>query len=242
MSLLGQILELFARILSPLLHRLPLPPFRGVDRAFAPASRFLREVAGPGGTLLVIGGIRDTDRAHFLPHFRPVIVDLVPGTGVSVRCDAHRLPFRDASMDAAMAQGVLNHVTEARRVLAEVWRVVRPGGALYANTAFLLAHHPAPIDRIRFTGEGWKHLLEGWEIHNLAASAGPLGAIYLLTLHILQHAVRPRHLRFMAWFLAGHLLRPLWWLDRLALRHPWSIEGAAAIYVLATRPGEAKPR
>ena len=83
---------------------------------------------------------------------------------------------------------------------------------------------------------------EGWQIRTVAASVGPLGALYLLILHILQRAVRPPHLRFMVWFLAGHLLRPLWWLDGLALRHPWSLEGAAAIHVLATRPGATKPR
>ena len=99
-----------------------------MDRAFAPASRFLRDVAGPGGTLLVPGGIRDTDRVHFLPHFRPVVVDLVPAPGVSVRCDAHRLPFRDASMDAAMAQGILNCAWEARRIMTEWKRVARLGG------------------------------------------------------------------------------------------------------------------
>lgn len=104
------------------------------------------------------------------------------------------------------------------------------------NTAFLLAHHPAPIDRSRLTVEGWTALLKGWEVQELGASVGPFGAIYLLIQYVCQSAFSDRHLAFAVWFLAGHALRPLLWLDRLTASRAWAAGGAAAIYALAVKP------
>lgn len=42
--------------------------------------------------------------------------------------DVYRLPFPDASFDAAFAHAVLMHLREPVRALAEVRRVLRPGG------------------------------------------------------------------------------------------------------------------
>lgn len=42
--------------------------------------------------------------------------------------DAHSLDFPEASFDAAIAHTLISHVTEPSKVLAEMARVVRPGG------------------------------------------------------------------------------------------------------------------
>jgi SAM-dependent methyltransferase len=46
------------------------------------------------------------------------------------QADAHRLPFDDHSMDRARADRVLMHVADPAAVLAELHRVLRPGGLL----------------------------------------------------------------------------------------------------------------
>jgi SAM-dependent methyltransferase len=43
------------------------------------------------------------------------------------------LPFADASFDVVYSFQVLEHVQDPRRVLAEAWRVLKPGGTLYCN-------------------------------------------------------------------------------------------------------------
>jgi ubiquinone/menaquinone biosynthesis C-methylase UbiE len=45
--------------------------------------------------------------------------------------DAERLPFADASFDAVFDFGVLHHVPEWQRGVAEVRRVLRPGGTFF---------------------------------------------------------------------------------------------------------------
>jgi ubiquinone/menaquinone biosynthesis C-methylase UbiE/uncharacterized protein YbaR (Trm112 family) len=49
-----------------------------------------------------------------------------------VQGDVLRLPFRDGVFDLAFCDGVLHHTPEPARGFAELARVVRPGGAVYA--------------------------------------------------------------------------------------------------------------
>ncbi len=52
-------------------------------------------------------------------------------TNVEVRDgDATRLPVADSSIDVVISNGVLNLVPEKRRAIAEIARVLRPGGRL----------------------------------------------------------------------------------------------------------------
>jgi ubiquinone/menaquinone biosynthesis C-methylase UbiE len=48
--------------------------------------------------------------------------------------DVQRLPFADASFDVVIAAWMLYHVPDVSQGLREIWRVLRPGGALFAVT------------------------------------------------------------------------------------------------------------
>jgi len=48
----------------------------------------------------------------------------------TVRVDAERLPFRDASFDLVLGHAVLHHIPDLSRALAEFARVLAPGGTL----------------------------------------------------------------------------------------------------------------
>ena len=67
---------------------------------------------------------------------RPVYaLDLTPGKPVpegvpAVMGDAHTIPFKDQSIDALAFQFVLLWVRDPVLVLAEAWRVLRPGGVV----------------------------------------------------------------------------------------------------------------
>lgn len=58
------------------------------------------------------------------------------GTGAQfARGDAHRLPFADATLDAASCYGALYLIPDPFAALAEMVRVVRPGGRLAVMTS-----------------------------------------------------------------------------------------------------------
>jgi SAM-dependent methyltransferase len=69
-----------------------------------------------------------------------------------VEMDAHRLTFADASFDTVCISNSLHHVVDPAPVLAEMLRVLRPGGHLVINemyrdeqsetqTTYVLLHH-----------------------------------------------------------------------------------------------------
>ncbi len=61
------------------------------------------------------------------PGLHYVSADLSPGRA-ALRCDIRRIPLADASFDALLCNHVLEHVPDDRRAMAELCRVLRPGG------------------------------------------------------------------------------------------------------------------
>jgi ubiquinone/menaquinone biosynthesis C-methylase UbiE len=72
--------------------------------------------------------------------------------------DAAAIAVADASYDAVFDFGIIHHVPDWRRVLAEVYRVLRPGGRFYAEEVLRpFSLHPLirrllehPLDRNSF--------------------------------------------------------------------------------------------
>jgi ubiquinone/menaquinone biosynthesis C-methylase UbiE len=48
-------------------------------------------------------------------------------------CDAKRLPFTDSAFGAVMSNSIVHHIPEPAAVLAEMVRVVAPGGVLFVR-------------------------------------------------------------------------------------------------------------
>lgn len=65
----------------------------------------------------------------------PRMVELTQARGIDARvADVQQLPFDDAAFDAVVAAWMLYHVQDIDRGLAEIARVLRPGGRLVAVT------------------------------------------------------------------------------------------------------------
>jgi SAM-dependent methyltransferase len=79
---------------------------------------------------------------------------------VDVTCDVGRgLPFRDGVFDTVLASDVLEHVYEARALIAEIARVLKLGGHIIINTPFMYKLHEIPHDYHRFTAFSLKRML-----------------------------------------------------------------------------------
>ncbi len=123
-----------------------------------------RIVAGwPAGTrVLDLGGHRVAKRGTFdLARFgfRVVCLNLTGDKRPDVRGDANTLPFRDATFDAVVCAEVLEHVGDPRHVIAEVERVLKPGGSFVATVPFLVHIHGDPQDYGRYTDTFWRMVL-----------------------------------------------------------------------------------
>ncbi len=99
-----------------------------------------RALVGAGGRELVDIGGGTGNYALALAHegWQPTVVDRsaqmlaqASAKGLeTVRANATRLPFTDASFDAAMLVSMLHHLDDPAHALAEAKRVLRPGGRL----------------------------------------------------------------------------------------------------------------
>jgi len=67
---------------------------------------------------------------YFAELSRPAAAALAARGGNATRADIAALPYRDAAFDLVCAFDIVEHVAEDRRALAEIARVLRPGGAL----------------------------------------------------------------------------------------------------------------
>jgi SAM-dependent methyltransferase len=73
---------------------------------------------------------------------------------------ADDLPIQDWLFDAVINTQVLEHVAEPARVLAELFRVLRPGGTLYLSVPLVWELHEEPHDYYRYTPHSLRYLLE----------------------------------------------------------------------------------
>ena len=104
--------------------------------------------------------------------------------------EGERLPFRGGSFDSCIAIEVLEHVPDPNCVVAEMRRVLRPGGTLMITVPFVGELHQTPYDYRRFTIFGIERLLQdhGFVIEktlargNFTAAAGRVLAHWLYRL------------------------------------------------------------
>ena len=91
-------------------------------------------------------------------HDNVVYVDVVSYPTTDVRAVGERLPFADATFDAAISYAVLEHVRDPFACAAEIGRVVRPGGRIVIGAPFLFPYHGYPHHYYNMTMQGLTEL------------------------------------------------------------------------------------
>jgi SAM-dependent methyltransferase len=131
-------------------------------------ARAVGEVFDLPAPILEIGSYQvegQKDIADIRPFFsgRPYIgVDVRPGPGVDQVADVESLPHADASIGTVIALSTFEHVPHFWRGLEEIYRVLRPDGALFISCPFNVHIHNYPSDYWRFTPESFEILLRDY--------------------------------------------------------------------------------
>ena len=114
-------------------------------------------------------------------YVHPKLVNLNIGLfpNVHVVGDAYELPYADNSVDAVHCEAVLEHLEFPNEAVAEMFRVLRPGGQLFAATPFMQHFHAYPNHFQNFTLIGHKRLFEraGFEVVSAGVCVGPTYAV-----------------------------------------------------------------
>jgi SAM-dependent methyltransferase len=125
--------------------------------------------------LIIGGGARGagTKPLYEAEGIQVVGTDVYASDVVDIIADAHRLPFCDASFDGVWIQAVLEHVLDPRQAVAEIHRVLKPGGMLYAETPFMQQVHEGAYDFTRFTRNGHRWLFRQFDEIGSGNTGGP---------------------------------------------------------------------
>lgn len=199
---------------------------RGVDR-------LLRSLPGPAPTLLVVGGAtvgNGTAAVYSDARAQVIGFDIVGSPTTQFVADAHRIPLADRSADAVVVQAVLEHVLDPGQVVAEIHRVLRDDGLVYAETPFLQQVHAGAYDFVRYTPSGHRYLFRRFAEIDAGTVAGPGTQLLWSVEHLVRGLTRSAN--------TGRLVRGLlFWLRRLDAAVPaeYAADSASACYFLGRK-------
>jgi SAM-dependent methyltransferase len=150
-------------------------------RNYSKLADLLREKNRSTSVLVVGAGELGVGTAELISEegIKVVQTDVQLGPRIAVVADGHDLPFVNGSFDAVVAQAVLEHVIDPYRCVAELHRVLKPSGFVYAETPFLYPVHMGPYDFTRFSMNGHRRLFRYfWQIDsNMASGSGTALAV-----------------------------------------------------------------
>lgn len=75
-------------------------------------------------------------------------------------CDLRTVPVEDCRYDLILLTQVLEHCSEPKDVLHEMYRLLKPGATLWLSAPLFYEEHEIPFDFFRYTQFGFRYLLE----------------------------------------------------------------------------------
>ncbi len=165
-----------------------------------------------GKVLLDLGcGPRDRRSATAgIQAARYIGVDMLSSNQPDLVATVDRLGLRSESVDSISCLSVLEHVFYPREAIAEMYRVLRPGGCVQVQVPFLLQYHGYPDDFFRYTHTALQRLFEVAGFHVVYLETDWTRGAYLNAAKMLEDGswdiIKPRW-RFVTRVFAAALFR-----------------------------------
>jgi len=164
-------------------------------------------------------------------------VDVYPFPEVDVVADASALPFPTGTVDGLVSESLLEHVADPTKVAAEMSRVLKSGGILYASAPFVHPYHASPDDFNRWTVSGLKALFPDLEIVESGVRSGPWSAFLMFLAYWLGviFAFGSKKIAPILAHVFMLVLGPLKYLDLLFMSVPGADAVAAHLYIIGKK-------
>lgn len=189
----------------------------------------------PSGTplLLMIGAATPgigTEVLYDDPAVRQIAFDIYPSGLTHFVADAHDIPLADACVDGVCIQAVLEHVVNPVQVVAEIERVLKPDGVIYAETPFMQQVHEGAYDFTRFTELGHRWLWRRFTTISRGPLGGPGLSLYWSARYFLRGLLGHRRIADLASIPFGVFALA----DRV-MTTPHMIDGASGAFFLGRK-------
>ena len=104
-------------------------------------------------------------------------IDLFPFPNVDIIADITKTSLGDNSIDYLVIDAVLEHVPEPHKVVEEIFRIVRPGGAVYCLVPFVYPYHGYPHNYFNFSKDALEFLFRNFSHCSVEIARGPTSAL-----------------------------------------------------------------
>jgi SAM-dependent methyltransferase len=169
------------------------------------------------------------------PRIQLVETDVSFGPRTQLICDAHELPFENHSFDGVVVQAVLQYLVDPSTCLREIERVLKPGGLVYAESAFMQQVVHGRYDFTRFTHLGLRRLFRGFEEVASGPATGPAMALAWSFQFFLLSLATARWTRRACYAFARLTLFWLKYLDAGLLNKPGTYDAASGFFFMGRK-------
>jgi SAM-dependent methyltransferase len=157
---------------------------------------------GAGRKIIVMFGAGEqgygSDALYADADVKIVTFDIYASPLITFVADAHNVPLKDGCVDGVWLQGVLECVVDPRAVVAEASRIVKPGGFMFTDTAFMFPLCEKAYDFNRWSPSGLRWLFRDFSVTASGQSTGPGTMTALAIRYLFQALLRSTKL--------GHIL------------------------------------
>lgn len=209
------------------------PPSIVYDEDVARRFAWIYDTRGEDTLVLSIGGGPGRENP------RVINLNIDAFASVDMVADGGNIPLQDASVDAVTCNAVIEHVPNPGDLVAEMFRVLKPGGHAQLMIPFVFPFHAYPADYQRYTLNGILELTRKFEKIELRILTGPTSAMLVLFreyLRLLVPGGNSRVVRQVLNGISGWLTFPLKYLDVWLNRKARAADLAAAFYYLGRKP------
>lgn len=190
-------------------------------------NNFVQRVSAeiPAGSSVLDAGAGECAYKKYFTHCDYKAVDLAVGNEnwayehLDYVSALDKLPIPDATFDAVLCTQTLEHLEYPRECVAELSRVLKPGGKLYLTAPMSHPEHQMPYDFFRYTSFGLKSVVSkaGFQTIELL----PFGGIFTRWAYELPRALDvfpPVHVNGGSLSARGLLFSPLKLVSKIAVR------------------------
>jgi SAM-dependent methyltransferase len=145
----------------------------------------------------------------------------VPQAGDPSVCGlAYDLPFMDQSFDTVISTQTLEHIEEPQRAVAEMARVLRPGGYMILTVPQTWRLHEKPYDFYRYTRYGLRYMIEHAQLEVIEVV--PQGGVWITVGQTINNAIHrtiqphiPLYATYLLYLFSNMWFGSLdrWWVD-----------------------------